>query len=481
MQLEKIFGDFKPLMPDNEAYQGYLEDVVMKGSPEAVFRPENKIELQKIILLCSQHNIHYTVCGSQTSVTGASVALRGILISMEKFKQVGEVQLRNDGTARVTSQPGILLGDFQLQMETLGWHYPPDPTSWEEVQLGASVATNATGENSYYYGSSRNYVLGLEILLSNGEFRRLQRQSDPLGLNRAKNLAGYVLDQEEIDEWIGSEGTLGIITELELLLLPKPKPVTSLFIFFNEELDALEFSIRLDQQRSELGLRCLEYMDHAATQIMRSKSDRLAIPDETCTIYIKIEELKPGFFESCLEQLMEISSYVHKDSGELFEQTLVAQDRNELLEFRRLRHHVPATINEDAHAQKATGGGKVSSDWWVPLEHLKEQFIFLRQELENLSIKVVAFGHIGNGHPHVNLIPENPEQKSRALDFTKKCMQRAAKLGGGVCGEHGLGKIKHWALDIQWNSETIQNMREIKRKWDPLGLAAPGNLFADKS
>ena len=101
--------------------------------------------------------------------------------------------------------------------------------------------------------------------------------------------------------------------------------------------------------------------------------------------------------------------------------------------------------------------------------------------MKSLSIPVVAFGHIGNGHPHVNLIPSNANQKNEALNFTKKCMQRAANFGGGVCGEHGLGKIKHWALDIQWKSEVINNMRAVKDKWDPHGLAAPGNLFEDRN
>ena len=478
MQLEKIFKNIKFLSPSDEAYEGYREDVVMKGHPQAVFRPSNSEELQTIIHLCSQNSIPFTVCGSQTSVTGASVAMRGVLISMEKFKSVGQINIRPDGTASVHSQPGVLLGDFQLLMEAEGWHYPPDPTSWEEVQLGASIATNATGENSYYYGSSRNYVLGLEVLLPNGEIRKLKRTLDPLSLDRSKNLAGYVLGKEEIDEWIGSEGTLGIITEVELLLLPKPKPFTSLFIFFKEEQEALDFSIKLNRDRADFGLRCLEYMDHEATKIMRTKSERLVIPDNTCTIYIKIEELNEGFFENCLEKLMEVSHSVNADY-ELFEQTLVAQDRNELLEFRRLRHHVPATINEHASLKRTSGGGKVSSDWWVPLEHINDQFLFLRKELDSLPIRAIAFGHIGNGHPHVNLIPENSEDKSKALEFTKKCMQRAAESGGGVCGEHGLGKIKHWALDIQWNETTIDRMRDVKKKWDPQGIAAPGNLFAD--
>ena len=480
MKIEKIFEEFQALLPENEAYEGYREDVVLKGSPLAVLRPKDKFELQRIIKLCAHHEIPFTACGSQTSVTGASVAQRGILISMEKFKDFEIPKERADGTASVLTQPGVLLGDFQQEMEAYGWHYPPDPTSWEEVQLGASIATNATGENSFYYGSSRNYVLGLEIIMPDGEFKSLKRAGNPLELSREKNRAGYLLGQEEIDEWIGSEGSLGIITEAKLLLLKKPKPFTSLFLFFRHEQEALKFSLNLNDQRTNFNLRCLEYMDHEATQMMRVKSERLAIPENTCTIYIKIEEVSEGFFENCLENLLEINNAIIAQNEDLFEQALVAQDRNELLEFRRLRHHVPATINENASEQRLSGGGKVSSDWWVPLPHLLEQFEYLRNQLKNISMPVVAFGHIGNGHPHVNLIPSNADQKDEALQFTKKCMQRAAGLGGGVCGEHGLGKIKHWALDIQWDIHTVKDMRAVKSKWDPKGLAAPGNLFEDR-
>ena len=215
---------------------------------------------------------------------------------MEKFKGVEKPRYRKRN-ACVKVQPGVLLGDFQQEMEAYGWHYPPDPTSWEEVQLGASIATNATGENSFYYGSSRNYVLGLEIVTPSGEFITLRREANPLELSREKNRAGYHIGKEEIDEWIPSEGSLGIITEAELLLLKKPNPFTSIFLFFHSEQEALEFSLKMNAQRTYFNLRCLEYMDHEATTMMRSKSERLKIPEDTCTIYIKMEEFSDSFLK----------------------------------------------------------------------------------------------------------------------------------------------------------------------------------------
>lgn len=164
-------------------------------------------------------------------------------------------------------------------------------------------------------------------------------------------------------------------------------------------------------------------------------------------------------------------------SPELIDHSILAKDYLELLEFRRMRHHVPATINEISVVNQKTGGGKVSSDWWVPIEHLVEHFAWMREEIKKLNLPSAIFGHIGNGHPHVNIMPKTAEEKQASIEFTKKCMLKAASLGGGVCGEHGLGKIKTWALPLQWDQVSIDKMKSVKAEWDPEGLAAPGNIF----
>lgn len=478
-QLLEELKDFSPLTSKDEAIEAYEQDVVLKLTPQAVFRPSTKEELQRIIKTCNKYKVPYTPCGSQTSVTGGSVTDQGILISFEKMNKV--LQDRpcdyDENCRIISSQPGIILADFQREVEKIGYYYPPDPTSWEEVQLGGSVATNATGENSYHYGSTRNYIQALEIIDSQGEMKRLEREIDPRTLSRRKNFAGYEMSGKDLDAWIGSEGSLGLIAEIEVLAIAKPAAFTSLFIFFEQEVEALAFTCSVNENREELNLRCLEIMDHAATELMREKSDRFQIPPNCCTIYLKIEDLKEEHFESLMESYEESAQHGKNH----FEGSLVASDHLELLEFRRLRHHIPATINEISARNKETGGGKVSSDWWVPLPELQGQFQFLREELSRLPVKAIAFGHIGNGHPHVNLMPETADQKEAALEFTKACMRRAAQLGGGVCGEHGLGKIKTWALDIQWDEQEINSMRKMKEQWDPEYLASPGNLFERKN
>jgi len=475
--IAEIFKGFSFLLPADDGYESYLEDVVSRGTPEAVFRPANSSELQKIIALCARHQIPFTPCGSQTSVTGASIASRGILISMEKMNQVLNVEMIEDGTAHVRVEPGMILSQFQEEMARRGYFYPPDPTSREEVQIGATVATNATGEDSYHYGGTRNYILSLELLTSEAKFIRLKRTENPLHLSKEKNRAGYYLG-EEIDPLIGSEGTLGIITEVEALVLPNPSPFAGLLLFFSNETNALLFVQKIDDLRESLNLRCLEYLDIEATRLIRERSERYKIPHCCATLYLKFEIEDEERMERILDTL-EMLYFQVSDDQDLFASSLLAQDHSELLELRRLRHHVPATINEIAHEHKKAGGGKIGSDWWVPLPSLLEQFEYMRSTLSSLGMPVIVFGHIGNGHPHVNLLPANPLQKEEALAATKKCMRNAAKLGGGVAGEHGLGKIKTWALEIQWEAEEIQKMRSVKKHWDPAGLCSPGNLFEE--
>lgn len=479
-KISKIFHGLSFLLPDDEGYGSYLEDVVAKGHPAAVFRPTNAAELKEIIVRCKKHKIPFTPCGSQTSVTGASVATNGILISMEKLDQILQIEPQPNGTARVKVQPGIILSKFQDEMVRQGFFYPPDPTSREEVQLGATIATNATGEDSYHYGPTRNYVLSLEILTAEAIFLRIEREKNPLELGRDKNKAGYLLD-EEIDPFIGSEGTLGIISEVELLVLPKPHPFAGLLLFFQTESEALQAVHRLDESRGLLNLRCLEYLDHLATRWIGERSERYKVPENCCTLYLKFEIEHEDKIETILENLEEIYLEIC-GSHKFFPESLLAQDYSELVELRRLRHHVPATINEIASMHKRNGGGKIGSDWWVPLPNLVSQFEFMRSALSSLSdIPVIVFGHIGNGHPHVNLLPANTFQKEAALTATKRCMENAARLNGGVAGEHGLGKIKTWALELQWDRDKIAEMLKVKKIWDPDGLCAPGNLFGEKN
>jgi len=478
MEFERIFEGISYLGPENEGYESYLEDVVMQGSPQAVFRPGDCDELIEILRRCSAFKIPFTPCGNQSSVTGASVCSSGVLISLEKMTEVLDLQPLGNGCASVRVQPGIILSDFQEEMERRGYFYPPDPTSREEACLGATVATNASGEDSYYYGNTRNYVLGLEILTSDGKTQLLNREGNPQDLARHKSRAGYILEGEPLDPFIGSEGTLGILTELKLLVLPKPDPVTSILLFFRSEPEALEFTILADQFRDSLNLRCLEYLDQKATDIAREKSGRFHIPESCSTLYIKIECATDEEFETILFKLEEFYGQTSKNPAD-FELSRVAQDRGELQELRRIRHHVPATLNEWAKARQSTGGGKISSDWWVPLVYLREQFDFARSLLEKFPGPCVVFGHLGNGHPHINLVPETHSQKELASEITRKCMQNAVALGGGACGEHGLGKIKTWALPLQWDQSVLDEMLKIKKSWDPPLLAAPGNIFGE--
>jgi FAD/FMN-containing dehydrogenase len=264
--------------------------------------------------------------------------------------------------------------------------------------------------------------------------------------------------------------------ESSLLLRPLPGPFIGAFFFFQTESSALDFVLALHENHTDLSLVSLEYMDAAAARLMADRGAGFVVPADAFCIYIKAESRHDEFIYDWIPALEKL--YDETATGNsLADYAVAGQTASEILAFRRLRHHVPAGINEQAQLLMAAGGGKVSSDWWVPLDKLKEQMAFLREGLSGFSCPVYVFGHIGNGHPHVNFLPGSSEERRRCFEFTCDCMRQAAAFGGGVCGEHGLGKLKTVALEIQWPAGKIDLMRDVKRRFDPYGLASPGNIF----
>jgi FAD/FMN-containing dehydrogenase len=476
MTLE-IFSPFSPLLPGMEGYDSYLEDVVMKALPEAVLRPSSIEELQEIIRLCHRNGVCTTVCGNQTSVTGASVTDKGILVSTEKLNKIEKFELLPDGTATVTAQCGVLLSTLQDECLLKGYHYPPDPTSREEVLLGGTIATNATGEDSYFYGSTRNYILSLDIITPEGNLLTVKRNKNPLNLPKIKNLCGYYLSGEEIDYYIDSEGTLGIIASATLLLMPAPGSYHAMILFFEKDENAFQFICHANHQRNLLNLRALEYADQHSTNIMKENSSQ-ELPQDCCSVYLKFEPKSETESEKIIDLIMELS-LISENNETLLEQALFASDSKELRAFRQYRHAIPSTVNELARRGAQSGGGKSSSDWWVPLEHLVTQMNFVKQQLSRWKGSCFIFGHLGNGHPHVNLVATSKEEKLLALEILKLCTEHAVSLGGGACGEHGVGKLKKWALPMQWTNDKLDFMKNIKQRIDPLFRFAPDNIFSN--
>src|SRR5919202_2035585 len=232
--------------------------------PDGVARPESVEEVREIVRGAAAERTPVTAAGGQTSTTGASITERGIVLSLRGLNRVIDIDPASR-TARV--EAGVGLGEFKRAAAAEGLLFAPDPTSEDDVTIGGAIACNASGARSLRYGATRAHVVGLKVVLANGDVLDVRRP----GLE--KNTAGYALAQDPVDWFVGSEGTLGVVVEAELALLPRPDGVTGLAIPFPSERQALGFVVAA-RSSPRLAPRCLEYFDGAAVTIARESQGR---------------------------------------------------------------------------------------------------------------------------------------------------------------------------------------------------------------
>ncbi len=453
------------LTPEHESFLAYCGDVVLRGTPDAVVRARDIQDISEVMAYCHGHKIPVTFIGGQTGLTGASAALSGIVIVTEAFDRLLDVGQTQSGQAYAVAEPGIYLGELKSQVSQEGFFYPPDPTSYQEARLGGTIATNATGEDTLLYGPTRAYVRALKVVMASGEIKELVRpehDQPPL----SKGGAGYVMRDQEIDLLIGSEGTLAYIAEARLDLLPEPKNHWAALGFFKsleEALDFLEAVLSSDQVEA----RALELMDAAALEFFRQAAGVPPLPVGTqAALYWKQECDEPQM-EASLEAWHQFFSGLD---------IWVAQTRKQQQEFRQWRHHIPAMINETVSQYREQGGGKVAGDWWVPPQAVRAALQAVYQQTIT-GLEPIVFGHIGNGHPHVNYLAKDAQQKQQGLALLEEQCRRAVNWGGGVAGEHGVGKIHRHFLQLQHPERVIAKMQAVKRQWDPHWILGQGTLF----
>ena len=439
-------------------------------------RPNSEAQIQELLAFCNREGIGLTSCGSQTSLTGASVSHGQLLMSLENMPKDWRIYEDPDKPGRWLAEagPGIILSEFQDQLAEKGFFYPPDPTSRREVQLGATVATNASGEDTYRYGSTRRWVRGLRYVRADGTVAEAKRPVEARGDGK-KNTCGYPFLDSEIDLLIGSEGTLGVITRITVEVLKGVPEFFSVLFFLPSETHALEQVIHL-HQNPDFELRCLEYLDEGAVSILRQKG--IPVPKgAAAALYVK-EEFE-GDDEAATMRWYDYleAMYGRWDLETFLNDVHFAGDRSSQLQLREWRHAVPSTINERAARNRKNGGGKVGTDWYVPLPKLISMFNQVREDQGDMEW--VVFGHIGNGHPHFNFIAKNEREYLRARDLLVKHCALAVKMGGGVSGEHGLGKLKNHLLSLQYSTDQIEAMKAAKKRMDPNGILGQGNIFAD--
>lgn len=430
--------------------------------PQAVARPTCAEEVVELLRHASADNVPVTAAGMQSSTTGASVAERGLLLSMRGMSRILDVD-RSAHTMRV--EPGVIVADVKRAAAAEGLLFAPDPTSENECSIGGAIACNASGARTLRYGPTRPYVRALTVALASGEVIDVRRP------RLDKNTAGYALAQDPVDWFVGSEGTLGVIVAAELDLLPLPERVIGFEIPFDTEAAALAFVVDARESRA-IAPRCLEYLDMRATAIAQG-ADASRQPTGGTMVYAE-QEIDQDSMDAVLDAWLALA----ESNGAGVDDLRVFDTEQGLALARHMRHAVPATMNDRGAAQRAHGGRKVSTDWAVPYPRLAEAIARARETAERTEVaQAVTYGHAGNGHPHQNFIAHDADELERIEGVVGDTLRAVLAMGGTVSAEHGIGKLKRRWLPLQLAPTQLGVMRAVKRELDPAGILAPGNIF----
>ena len=433
--------------------------------PEAVSRPTSIAEVQELLSQATKDKTPVTPAGLQSSTTGASITDKGVLLSLRGLARIDEVDVR---TKAVRVGPGAIVADVRRAAEAHGLLFTPDPTSEEESTIGGAIACNASGARSFRYGATRPHVRALKVLLANGELLELSRPK------LEKNTVGYPIAHDPVDWFVGSEGTLGVVVEAELQLHDLPAQVAGLIIPFEKEEDALAFVVAARESRA-VNPRCLEYFDQGAMTIARN-AEGSSNWASTANAMVYTEET--GRPNSDVDLPLDAWLELAEAHNALTEDIKVYDTPSSQLEARRMRHAVPATMNEKGAARRAHGGRKVSTDWAVPYPRLAEALTKARAFANEAKIPLgIAYGHAGNGHPHQNFIAQDADELKRIEQVVYATLKEVIAMGGTVAAEHGIGKLKRRWLPLQMSDTQQRVMRALKHELDPLGLLAPGNVL----
>ncbi len=453
---------------DLDVRKAYASDASgLFSIPDAVARPGTREEVVELLRRANAERTPVTAAGAQTSTTGASIAESGMILSLRAMNRILDIDV---GRATMRVEPGTLLGDVKRAAAAYGLLFAPDPTSEDECTIGGAIACNASGARTFKYGATRRHVSALTVVLASGDLVELRR--NPL----EKNTAGYAFAQDPVDLFIGSEGTLGVIVEAELALLPLPARVIGLEFPFGTERDALEFVVGVRESRT-VAARCVEYFDVRAAAIARSAEQGGATAGDGTMVYVE-EELPGGGDDTALHSVLDAWLALAEKYAALVDDARTFDGAAALASARRIRHAVPATMNERGAAQRSGGGRKVSTDWAVPYRGLHEAITRSRRMASRAGIEqAVTYGHAGNGHPHQNYIARDSGELEVINGVIEETLRMVLAMSGTVSAEHGIGKLKrHW-LPLQLSPLQLKMMRAVKHELDPNGILALGNIL----
>jgi len=418
--------------------------------PDAIVFPGSETEVSQILKLATKENLVVVPRGTGSGMTGGAVPVEGGLVLVTtRMNRILEID-ENNFLARV--QPGVIVADIHKSVEKTGLFYPPDPASSSVCTIGGNVGECAGGPRAVKYGVTRDYVLGLRAVLPSGEVIKT-------GVSTAKGVAGYDLTRLIV----GSEGTLAIVTEITVRLLPKPETIKTMAVFF----DSMNKAARAVSgiMKKTVIPRCVEYLDEACLDLVK-KSLSFDLPDSTKALLIIELDGHGDRVEIDAENIKELCFSYHALGVK------VAENQSEANTLWEARKALSPALYKIAN-------NKINEDIVVPIDKIPDMVQITQNIQKTSGLKVVSFGHAGDGNIHCNIMYDKTDktEAKKAEKAVDELFEATLSLGGSITGEHGVGITKMKYLPHEVGSTQIALMKGIKQVFDPQGILNPGKIF----
>lgn len=428
----------------------YSYDARTDGAvPDLVIFPSSAEEVSRILVLANKHLIQVIPRGQGTGLTGGSIPLKGgIVLVFTKMNRILEIDPEN---LTAVVEPGVITFIFQEEVAKYGLSYPPDPASYKYSSIGGNVAECAGGPNSLKYGVTRDYVLGLEVITPTGQILNV-------GVKTMKGVVGYDLTRL----FVGSEGTLGIITKITLKLIPLPETKATILALFTRVEDTAEAVSAI--VAAKVIPSTIEFMDRASIRCSE-QANPMGIPENIeGLLLIEVD----GNRASIDTQTAKIRKVLSEHNAADIRLASDPTEADRLWQARRTVSQATYNLNPV----------KIAEDVVVPRSQIPTLIRFLEKAEERFGVPILSFGHAGDGNFHVSImIKETPEDRRKAEEAVKEIFAETIRLGGTLSGEHGIGTSKAAYLDMELSPEVIATMKSIKRLFDPNNILNPGKIF----
>ena len=427
---------------------------MLQSLPDGVIYPENTAQVSEIMRALSEYRVPVVSRGSGSNLSGGTVPLQGgVVMVMHRMNRILEVDAEN---LTATVQPGLITAEFIAHVEAMGLFYPPDPSSMRISTIGGNIAECSGGLRGLKYGTTKDYVIGLEAVLPGGDVIRT-------GGKLMKDVAGYDLTKL----LVGSEGTLAILTEATLKLIPPPAAKKTMLAMFKDIYAAARTVSRIIE--AKIIPATLEFMDNPTIRVVDDFA-KLGLPRDMEAILLIEQDGSPETVERDIERIRSICELEKADRVEVAEtrehaDKLLTARRSAFTALARLR---PTTILEDAT---------------VPRSRIADMVLRINEIARKHGVTIATFGHAGDGnlHPTATTDARDKEEVHRVELAFEEIFEAAIELGGTITGEHGVGMVKAPFLEWKVGRAGIDVMKGIKAAFDPHNLLNPGKLFAKET